>query len=150
MEPPLENMLKFHVCLHARPESLLAVRLAEAGGRQLAALEVDPAELPPFSVSFEEAAAALAALPRMYCEPDGSFVWTSPADGRRWQVDGNLYDRGGRLLFVDLKGSCPAGELDRLLAACGWPATPVIFQLVREALFVDEPTFRRLAAEKPE
>lgn len=83
----------------------------------------------------------------MYCEPDGSFVWVSPAGEPPWQVDGVLYDRGGRLLFVDLKGNCPSTEFDRLLGACGWPAAPVLFQLVRQAVFVEETEFRRLAAQ---
>ena len=62
-----------------------------------------------------------------------------------WQIDGNLFDRAGRLLFVDLKGSCPDDQLDRLLSAFGWPATPVMFQLVREAVFLDNAEFRRVA-----
>ena len=82
----------------------------------------------------------------MYCEPDGSFVWTSPQRARAWQVDGNLYDRDGRLLFVDLKGTCPSDQFDRLLTALGWPQTKVMFQLTREALLLDEAEFRRVAA----
>jgi hypothetical protein len=140
-------MLAFHVCLHARPSAASAVSNFELAGRPSATLAMRPADLPPFGVSFEQAATALAALPRMYCEPDGSFVWTSPTGEPAWQVDGNLYDRGGRLLYVDLKGSCPGAELDRLLTTCGWPGTPVIFQLVREAVFLDEETFRRYAAQ---
>ncbi len=63
-----------------------------------------------------------------------------------WQVEGNLFDRAGRLLFADLKGACPDEQLDQLLAALGWPATPLMFQLVREAVFLAEPEFRRYAA----
>ena len=95
--------------------------------------------------SFEEAADRLKQLARMYCEPDGSFVWASPQGQPPWQVDGNLYDRAGSLLFVDLKGTCPAEEFDRLLAALGWPASKLMFQLVREAVFLDETEFRRHA-----
>ncbi len=82
----------------------------------------------------------------MFCEPDGSFVWTSPRDEPTWQVDGNLYDRDGRLLFVDLKGTCPPKEFDGLLQAFGWPATSLMFQLTREAVFLGEDEFRRLAS----
>jgi hypothetical protein len=82
----------------------------------------------------------------MFFEPDGSFVWTSPSNEPAWQVDGNLFDRNGRVLFVDLKGSCPGDQFDRLLSALGWPATPLVFQLVREAVFLDEAEFRRYAA----
>jgi hypothetical protein len=81
----------------------------------------------------------------MYAEPDGSFVWTSPRDGLWWQVDGNACEKEGRVLLVDLKGSCPASEFDRLLAAFGWPQQAMIMQLVRAAVFLDEPTFRRHA-----
>jgi hypothetical protein len=138
-------MLCFHVCLHARPGEARTSPAKSLAGLELATLEVVPSELPALGASFEDAAAALGSLPRMYCEPDGSFVWVSSAGDAAWQVDGNLYDRGGRLLFVDLKGSCPATEFDRLLTACGWPATEVIFQLVREALYLAEPEFRRYA-----
>jgi len=33
-----------------------------------------------------------------------------------------------------------------LLTALGWPATAVMFQLTREAVFLDEAEFRRFAA----
>ena len=141
-------MLSYHVCLHARPADARTGPVKNLAGLELPTLEVIPAELPPLGASFEEATAALEALPRMYCEPDGSFVWVSSADGAPWQVDGNLYDRAGRLLFVDLKGCSPVSEFDRLLAACGWPATEVIFQLVREAIYLAEPEFRRFAAAR--
>jgi hypothetical protein len=60
-------------------------------------------------------------------------------------VDGNAFEKAGRVLLVDLKGSCPPGEFDRLLAAFGWPEQAVMMQLVRAAVFLDEPTFRRHA-----
>ena len=88
----------------------------------------------------------LAGLERMYCEPDGSFVWVSSQADRLWQVDGNLYDRAERLLFVDVRGTCPAEEFDRLLQCLGWPETAVMFQLVREAVLLGEDEFRRWAA----
>jgi hypothetical protein len=137
------------------------------GGRGVSTLAVPHEALSqPFGIAFEEVVNRLNGLERMFSEPDGSFVWTSPAGSGRvsprlasrlgetrlrddppaWQVDGNLFDRGGRLLFVDLKGTCPAEEFDRLLAAFGWPETPVVFQLVREAAFLDELEFRRWAA----
>lgn len=103
---------------------------------------------PPLAIGFDEALMGLAALPRAYAEPDGSFVWTSPADGIRWQVDGNLFERRGRVLLADLKGSCPPAALDRLLAVLGWPGQPLMFELVRAGVFVDEETFRRHAAAR--
>jgi hypothetical protein len=82
----------------------------------------------------------------MFLEPDGSFVWVSAAKETPWQLDGVLYDRNERLLYVDLKGACTAPAFDRLLGALGWPETPVMFQLAREAVFLDETEFRRYAA----
>jgi hypothetical protein len=140
-------MYAFHVTVHARPENVADGDALAAAGDSYRTLRVDPRSLSaPMGTSFEEAVRTLAALPRMFVEPDGSFVWVSPRGAEpAWQVDGNLADRQGRLLLVDLKGRCPAEPFDRLLAAFGWPATPLVFQLVREAVFLDEAEFRRLA-----
>jgi hypothetical protein len=144
-------MLNFQATLHARsPEVAPGISL-ELRGLRLPTLIVPPVVLAhAFAITFEEATAALETLERMFVEPDGSFVWVSSnAIGGRpapdWQLDGNLFDRNGRLLLVDLKGSCADAEFDQLLSAFGWPATPIMFQLSREAVFLDEPSFRRYA-----
>lgn len=140
-------MLSFYISIHARPPEVIDgndVKLDRGVFRSLAVPH--SALATPFQISFEQAGAALAKLDRMFFEPDGSFVWTSPSDQTAWQVDGNLFDRNGRLLFTDLKGSCPSEQFDELLYLLGWPATPVMFQLVREAAFLDEVEFRRYAA----
>jgi len=140
-------MFSFHVSIHARPTEVIEGRDAQLERGAFRALAVSqPALATPFQISFEESGAALAKLDRMFFEPDGSFVWTSPSGETAWQVDGNLFDRNSRLLFVDLKGSCPSEQFDRLLSALGWPATPLMFQLVREAVFLGEAEFRRYAA----
>ena len=140
-------MYSFFVTLHVQPAGTTAAALVELGGKSIRTLGVEPQALATttFACSFETAWQRLAALERMYCEPDGSFVWVSPQGSPAWQVDGNLYDRNERLLFVDLKGTCPDAELDRLLSALGWPETKVMFQLTREAVFLDEAEFRRWA-----
>lgn len=144
---PRVPLYTFYITLHARPPEVTAGESIGRGGRSYPTLSVaQPALAHGFSLSFEEAAEGLARLPRMFIEPDGSFVWTSSSADAFWQVDGVLYDRDGRLLFVDLKGSCPAAEFDRLLTALRWPSTAVLMQLTREAVFVDEATFRALAA----
>jgi hypothetical protein len=99
------------------------------------------------SVTFDDALAVLAALDRLFIEPDGSFVWrgTSP-DGELWQVDGNLIDGGDRLAYVELKGCCPEKEFDSLLAAFDWPEARLVFQLQQRGVFVGKEEFRRLAA----
>jgi hypothetical protein len=107
-----------------------------------------------FAVSFEQAAAALERLERMFTEPDGSFVWNgvSPAAGgasagagpmaTAWQLEGVLYDHGGRLVYIELKGDAPPEALDRLLAAFGWPQTTLAFHMMREGIALDEAAFR--------
>jgi hypothetical protein len=69
----------------------------------------------------------------------------SAREGLYWQVDGNVFDRDGRVVLVDMKGSCPPEEFDRLLACFGWPGEPLLFQLVRPAVFLEESVFRRHA-----
>jgi len=142
-------MYEFHATLHARPAEVQAGPTAQLKKLDFRTLEVPQSLLAAAAMpcSFEQAAAALGRLEQMYCEPDGSFVWTSVhGHGVQnyvpWQVDGNLYDRNGRVLLVDLKGRCPPTEFDRLLAVFGWPEVRLMFQLVRQAVFLDEPEFR--------
>ena len=98
-------------------------------------------------VTFDQALLALERLGRLFIEPDGSFVWTGcTEDGQAWQVDGNLVDRGDVLAYVELKGSCPDQQFDRLVTALGWPGARVVFQLPRRGVFLDEAEFRALAA----
>ena len=145
-------MLSFQITLHAKPPAVVPGPTLALSGRTVQTLQVAPDVLAATSMdrSFEEASAALTALERMYCEPDGSFVWTSSRDEPAWQVDGNLYDRDGRLLFVDLNGSCPCDRFDRLLAAFGGPDARFVVQLTREAVLLGEAEFRRFAARSRE
>jgi hypothetical protein len=136
----------FQITIHARPAEAQEGAVVELNGKKYRVLDVPPAALgTPFEKSFEAASEALLVLERMFLEPDGSFVWVSTAKERPWQLDGVLYDRAERLLYVDLKGACTLDDFDRLLEALGWPETPVMFQLVREAVFLDEAEFRRFA-----
>ncbi len=137
----------FFVTVHAQPGVAVAGASVELHGTTLCTLGVSPEALATTTIacSFEEARERLEHLGRMFCEADGSFVWVSSQGEPAWQVDGNLYDRNGRLLFVDLKGTCPNDQFDRLLTALGWPATKLMFQLTREAVFLSEEEFRRFA-----
>ena len=135
----------FHAAVHVRPPDATPGAPIEFAGRQLQTLQLAAPPDRPFDISFEDAAEALSKLDRLFLEPDGSFVWVSPAGDLAWQIDGVLYDRAGRLLYVELKGTCEGSAFDRLLAALGWPRTPVMFQLVRAAVFLDEAEFRRQA-----
>lgn len=134
--------------IHVRPAGESQSSVISVRGKSFTALTF-PAGSPDtsFFVTFEEAAEALARLPRMFVEPDGSFVWVGD-EPAPWQMDGVLYDRNGRLLYVEVKGCGPAVEFDRFLSALGWPGTPVVFQLAREAVFLEESEFRRFASEE--
>ena len=100
-------------------------------------------------VTFDEAMAGLQSVPRLFIEPDGSFVWAGATqNGEAWQVDGNLIDRGDALAYVELKGCCPEAQFDRLLATLGWPAAALAFQLPQRGVMLREATFRELAASE--
>ena len=116
-------MYHFESLIQARPAEATDGEAIELRGVKQQTLSVPPAALEKqFAVSFEHVTDSLAELSQMFIEPDGSFVWTSPAAvDEPWQLDGVLYDRGDRLQYVELKGSCPADSLDQLLAALGWP-----------------------------
>jgi hypothetical protein len=130
-----------HISLHAAPDSAEAAPRGTAvtiEGRTYQPLAIGASELQvPFARSFEEAGQRLEQLERMFFEPDGSFVWTGVADdGRSWQVDGVLYDRAGRLLYVDLKGACPLDAWRKLLDALADPSERLVAQWTRQAVIV--------------
>lgn len=143
------ELYAFDVTVHARPSEARGAGTHRDAWGEWPMLDVPRAALAaPLAIGFEDALAGLAKLERMYAEPDGSFVWTSRREGLSWQVDGNAVERNGRVLIVDLRGSCPPAEFDRLLGALGWPDQRLMFQLIRPAVFLDEPTFRRHAATR--
>lgn len=101
-----------------------------------------------WNVTFDEAYEKMQALPQMFLEPDGSWFWTSPVGVPRWQLEGNLYDGGARLAYVDLKGACPQADFARFLNCFGWPETQVLLQLSRAALFITPAEFFRLSQKQ--
>ncbi len=140
------DLLSFHLTLFARPDDVRSDDCSEIDGQSFATLSLRANQLStPFDVTFEQAEAALAELPRMFCEPDGSFVWRSSDAAQPWQVDGQLTDRSDRLLSAELKGTCPRAEFDELLSKIGWPATPLVFQLAQAGVHLAETEFRRWA-----
>ncbi|REJ69394.1 MAG: hypothetical protein DWQ31_04845 [Planctomycetota bacterium] len=140
-------LYRMHGSVHARGEGVGSGESIELAGRSVATLAVGPEQMAtPLPVRFEEALEALGRLPRLFIEPDGSFVWTSSAsEPTLWQLDGVLWDRGGQLNHVDLKGTCPPARFDELLSALGWPGAEMMFQLAIEAVFLDDAEFRRWA-----
>jgi len=109
-------------------------------------LFADPKEA-SFACTWEEAAAKFERLPGMLFELDGSFVVSGDdVVGRRWHVDGHLFDFAGSLHRVELHGECPPAAFDDLLRSIGWPGQPLVFELVREGLRIDEASFRQNCA----
>jgi hypothetical protein len=139
---------RFHANIFARPPQA-------AAGAPITLRNIELPTLRPqtfddfFPLTFEQAYDALAKLPRIDIEPDGFFVISGDHDGKRWQLDGHLYDFGDRLHRVELHGNCPPESLDAILACLGWPAAPLAFELVREGVDLDEVAFREFAATPP-
>lgn len=140
-------MYRFDFQIHARPSHAAAGEPFHRDGQSWPTLVVRGSrDAQPAWVTFDEAMDALSNLPRMYIEPDGSLLWTAASNSaERWQVDGNLYDGGRALAYVDLKGTCPVEVFDALLGCLGWPQVPLVFQLRREGVFVDESVARALS-----
>jgi hypothetical protein len=139
----------FDIAVHARPAGLPeGAAHDDARGRWATLTVPGPLQSEPFAISFDVALDQLGGLERMFVEPDGALLWTASVGRPEWQVDGNAWERDGRLLRVDLHGTCPADAFDRLLEACGWPAQAIMVQLMRAGVFLDEPTFRRHAATR--
>lgn len=94
--------------------------------------------------AFDDALNALAAIPRLFIEPDGSFVWPSaPSQRPAWQIDGNLVDGGDVLYYVELKGNCPSDAFDALRNAIARPEVQLQFEWIHSGDVCDEATFRR-------
>lgn len=67
----------------------------------------------------------------MFAEPDGSFVWRQAAER---QIDGQLYDCDGRLLYVELSGNCLSDDIIALELALNPQRDPFVVQLLREGV----------------
>ena len=143
---PGHQLLAFDVVVHAAPHRSVPARQVVVEQLPVDVLTVTEAELPPFSISFEQAMQQLEALPGMFVEPDGSFVWKSTDAGLSCQLDGNLYDRDDHLLYSTLKGQCTSEVLDQWLASIGWPTQSVVMQDLRRGWFLTDSAFRTIAA----
>ena len=70
--------------------------------------------------SFESLAEMLGSIPGMFFELDGSFVWVDHEDTPPSQMDGMVYDRLGKLAYIEVKGACNARQwLTLCRAVCG-------------------------------
>ena len=138
-------MYAFECSLHALPDrdaSASGEPLTDSYGQWLTLLIAQDQLSTPLPIGFDDVLKQLGNLPRLYADPDGSFVWTSPQENTRWQVNGNLYERNDRVLFVEIKGSCPAAEFDQLLAYFLQDEKACVVQLTRPAVFVTAKVFR--------
>ncbi|MGN6132932.1 MAG: hypothetical protein ACTHOU_00475 [Aureliella sp.] len=92
----------------------------------------------PLRISLDDALANLERLSRMFVEPDGSFLWTGghASGDSSWQLEGNLYDDGRHVQYVDVAGDCPEGEWTTFLAALGESLSTVALQLLDQDRFV--------------
>lgn len=102
----------------------------------------------PWSVTFDQAFAGLEQVAGVFIEPDGSFFCASRPGEPKWQAEGNLYDQGPSLAYLDLKGCCPEKQLDELLRPLGWPEESLTFQMVREGTLLSEADFRKAAGSR--
>lgn len=96
-------------------------------------------------VTFDSAFAGLSELPRLFIEPDGSFVRTSPPGEAAWQVDGTLVDGGDTLYYCELKGNCPPEPLTELLH-CLSGDRELIFEDVERGVDLNEAEVRGLTS----
>lgn len=149
-----------HISLHPRLSDVTIGSKCELRGVELATLVIPhEAMRETFSISFEECYDRLEQLPRMFIEPDGSFVWSIDPNGNantneidascpRSQWDGQLFDRNGKLLYLDVVGSGTRESFEEILKILGWPNTTVMIQLSREAVFLELDEFYRYAATR--
>ena len=144
-------MYAFECSLHALPDSEVRVSgetLTDSCGQWPTLLIAQDQLITPLPIVFDDVLNQLNTLPRLYAEPDGSFVWTSSQENISWQVNGNLYERNDRVLFVELKGSCPTSEFDQLLACFLQDEKACVVQLTRPAVFVTPEIFRAHAGAR--
>ena len=138
----------FHASLHTLPRGEIAESNSVVDRRPVKQLILGAQSLDQsLPISFEDAYGQLASLPRMFIEPDGSFVWVSDTTDGKWQLDGMLFDRGGRLQYVEMRGTCTPEAFDRFADIFRIGETQFAIQLMQQAMFLSENEFRRFVWE---
>ena len=131
-----------HWIIEARPATAEMGSEVEIDDHRLPALDVPANDRgQALAVTFDEVAQQLMASPGVYWEPDGSFAWTD-AGPPRYRLQGQLADGGTHLQHVELWGQPSPHMLDRLLEFTH--GGPLMFQLVRWGVYVDEAELRRI------
>lgn len=137
--------LDFRASIHVRQPGIEVTKRAFPGTVSVGILKPSMDELAAtFDVSFEAVEASLGEMPRMFIEPDGSFVWR-PDQNSILQLDGCLFDDGQSVTYVELAGSCTDKMLDQILQPLGWPLTQVMFLLRDAGIYLSETDFRQIA-----
>jgi len=141
-QPQPAVSLPFDIYIQAAPAKLPEPKgfETELNGAMVCPLDLQADDLKTMlAMQFEESVTYLDTLPRMFIEPDGSFV--QRGDG--WQIDGVLHDSPAGLTAVECRGAATQQSFDALLAVAGWPQQGVVFQLTRTGVFLPEPAFRK-------
>lgn len=110
MLPPLNLHL-----YRTPPTSQLTGQRVNVLGKGLPTNHVQQLGHQVMDATFDQMIDNLAKQPRLFIEPDGSFVWTgqqtlsaqSSSSITTWQLDGMLYDNPQGLVRVELVGRCP-------------------------------------------
>ncbi len=137
-----------HVIVHAFPSVKVPRESAMLAGQTWSVCRVAPEMLTgPFAATFEQASARLSALPRLFIEPDGSFVWVSESGADEWQIDGQLTDSAQGLMTMDLKLFGCDADWAAVLRAVDWPHQALLFQCVQLGIYLDEHQFRRFLSQ---
>ena len=139
-------MIPMHVILQAAPKDDLVYQVVSLQGVVRQVIDLPSTKIvPPLPRSFEEVLSCLESFPRMFIEPDGSFVWVGVESKTNWQLDGQLNDGSTGLNSVEIKGTVSTQAWNQLLQAVGWPDAQLLIQLPREGIFMTEMEFRRFA-----
>lgn len=139
------TICKFHVCIYADPGGTAPLKRISLAGCEVTPLAADQGALhSAWRCTFDEVYQALEKLPRTLLEPDGSLAWSSPPGAPLWRLEGNLYDRGPTLAYLEIKGSCDERALEQIMQCLGWPQVPLLFQWPQLSILVGENDFRKL------
>lgn len=97
-------------------------------------VQIHPISTHHLPQSFESLAETLMNIPGMFFEMDGSFVWVDHDVKPTKQMDGMVYDRQGKLAYIEIKGACSERQWHTLcLAACG-----LVTQTIRDKMSSEE------------
>jgi hypothetical protein len=115
----------------------------DLGGPDTTSLDTTHPAFGPSSgwdMAFEEFEQLVGDEAGMFFEADGSWVWTGSEATRRWQLDGQLYDRHGRVIYLELKGWPSVAAWRRLgqwLVAAAREPRQLVVHWVREGRWSD-------------